>query len=73
MLPRTVETANDLLANSRLFRRINGVHHAFRQPGEFVSCELTLSVELIGKPNDAQLLLRIEPFNFLDDLSRGHT
>ena len=72
MLSLTVEAADDLLANSRLFSGISAVHHAFRQPGEFISCQLTLSVELISKPDHTKLLLWIEPFNFFDDLSRGH-
>jgi len=33
ILPPTVEAADDLLANSRLFRRINGIRHALCQPG----------------------------------------
>ncbi len=36
MLSLTVETADNLLANSRLFRGINGVHHAFGQPRQFI-------------------------------------
>ena len=33
MLSLTVKTADDLLANCRLLRRIGGIHHAFRQAG----------------------------------------
>jgi hypothetical protein len=69
----TVESADDLLANSRLLSGISSCHHAFRQTGQLISRQLTLSVELVRKSDHAQLLLRIEPFNFFNDLSRGHT
>ena len=73
MLSLTVEAADDLLANSRLFRGISGFHHALCQPRQLVSGQLSLGVQLIGKPDHAQLLLGIEPSNFFDDLSRRHT
>jgi hypothetical protein len=72
MLSLTVEAADDLLANSCLFRWISGFDHAFRQTGQLVSGQLSLGVQLISKPNYAQLLLRIESFNFFDDLCRSH-
>ena len=73
MLSLTVEAADDLLANSRLFRRISGFHHAFGQAREFVSGQLSLCVQLVRKPDHAQLLFGIEAFDFLDDLTCGHT
>ena len=73
MLSLTVEAADDLLANFRLFRRISRRHHALRQPRQLVSGQLSLGIQLVRKPDHAQLLLRIEPFNFFDDLSRRHT
>jgi hypothetical protein len=73
MLSLTVEAADDLLANSRLFRGITSFHHALCQPRQLVSGQLSLGVQLICKPDHAQLLFGIEPFNFFDDLSRGHS
>ncbi len=72
MFSLTVEAADDLLANSRLFRWIGGVHHAFCQTGYLVSGQLSLRVKLISKSNDAELLLWIEPLDFFNDLTRGH-
>ncbi len=73
MLSLTVEAADDLLANSHLFRRISRRHHALCQPRQLVSGQLSLGVQLICKPDHAQLLFGIESLNFFDDLSRGHT
>jgi hypothetical protein len=73
MLSLTVEAADNLLANSCLLRRISGVHHALCQTGYLVSGQLSLRVQLISKPDHAQLLLRIKPLDFFDDLSRGQT
>ena len=72
MLSLTVEAADDLLANSRLFRRISSVHHAFGQAGEFVPCQLSFGVQLISKPDHARLFFRTEPLNCFNDLSRSH-
>src|SRR5215472_7445244 len=73
MLSLTVEAADDLLANSRLFRRISGFHHAFGQAREFLSGQLSLGIQLIRKSDHAQLFFRTQAFDFFNDLSRGHT
>jgi hypothetical protein len=73
ILSLTVEAADNLLANSHLFRRISRRHHALCQPRQLVSGQLSLGVQLICKADHAQLLLRIEPLDFFDDLSRRHT
>jgi hypothetical protein len=73
ILPLTVEAADNLLANSRLFRGISRRHHALCQPRQLISGQLSLGVQLIRKPDHAQLLFGIEPFNFFDDLRRRHT
>ena len=73
MLSLTVEAADNLFANSRLFRRISRRHHALCQSRQLVSGQLSLGVQLVRKTDHAQLLFGVEPFNFFDDLSRCHT
>lgn len=73
MLSLAVEAADDLLANSRLFRRISGFHHAFGQAREFLSSQLSLGIQLIRKPDHAQLFFRTQALDFFNDLTRGHT
>src|SRR5262245_20298658 len=73
MLSLTVEAPDDLLANSCLFCGISGVHHAVCQTRQLVSGQLSLGIQLISKPDYANLVFRTEPLNFFDDLGRGHT
>ncbi len=68
----TVESANDRFANFGCFHRIGSLDHSLCQLRQFVSGQMSLGVELIRKPNHAQLFFRIEPFDFLDDLIGGH-
>jgi hypothetical protein len=67
-----VEAADNFFANDRLFCDISGLYHAFRQTGEFFSGQLTFGIQLVSKPNHAQLFLRVEPFDFFNYLTRGH-
>ena len=72
MLALAVEAADDCFANHRLFRGIAGLYHPFRQSRQFVSRQASFGVQLVSKTDHAQLFLRIEPLDFLDDFARGH-
>jgi len=72
MLALAVETAGDCFANHRLFRGIAGLDHLFSQARQFFSRQPTFGVQLISKTDHAQLFLRIEALDFLDDFARGH-
>jgi hypothetical protein len=68
-----IEAADDFFADDRLFRGISGLYHSFRHAREFFSRQPTFVIQLISEANHAQLFLRIEPLDFLDDLARGHS
>jgi len=72
MLSLAVEAPDNLFADPRLFRGITRIDHAFRQRREFFAGQSSFRVQLVRETNDADLLFGIEPFDLLNDLTRGH-
>ena len=72
MLSLAVEAPDNLFANPRLFGGITRIDHAFRQRREFFAGQSSFRIQLVSETNDADLLLGIEPFDLLNDLTGSH-
>jgi hypothetical protein len=64
---RAVEAADDGFTNARRFQRRRRFRSFARPASQFLSYELALSVELIGKTDSAELLFRIKTFDLFSE------